>query len=249
MKLSLIKFVLPAVLVSGLSVTLYQRNIANKNLLDDYKDHVQRLLSQVEENTKNSILKETELTRLQAEIDRLNNIFEAPSDRLAYIEKQNVPDYQEIERALRQRIINEYEHGKENQNTDSKLDLINKISSLEPSALNELMSLQNQFGPFIQALNVDEERMEEIVGVLTNYVVQQNQARQLVLLQAQSEQIGRREIGNQMRAIMGLEVMYEELAYDLSQNEESKSINSPNPDREAETDFRRGPRPSFGGFR
>ena len=248
MKLSLIKFVLPAVLVSGLSVTLYQRNIANKNLLDDYKDHVQRLLSQVEENTKNSILKETELTRLQAEIDRLNNIFEAPSDRLAYIEKQNVPDYQEIERALRQRIINEYEHGKENQSTDSKLDLINEISSLEPSALNELMSLQNQFGPFIQALNVDEERMEEIVGVLTNYVVQQNQARQLVLLQAQSEQIGRREIGDQMRAIMGLEVMYEELAYDLSQNEISV-LKQTHDDREAETDFRRGPRPSFGGFR
>ena len=248
MKLSLIKFVLPAVLVSGLSVTLYQRNIANKNLLDDYKDHVQRLLSQVEENTKNSILKETELTRLQAEIDRLNNIFEAPSDRLAYIEKQNVPDYQEIEHALRQHIINEYEHGKENQNTDSKLDLINKISSLEPSALNELMSLQNQFGPFIQALNVDEERMEEIVGVLTNYVVQQNQARQLVLLQAQSEQIGRREIGDQMRAIMGLDVMYEELAYDLSQNEISV-LKQTHDDREAETDFRRGPRPSFGGFR
>ena len=239
---------LPAVLVSGLSVTLYQRNIANKNLLDDYKDHVQRLLSQVEENTKNSILKETELTRLQAEIDRLNNIFEAPSDRLAYIEKQNVPDYQEIERALRQRIINEYEHGKENQNTDSKLDLINEISSLEPSALNELMSLQNQFGPFIQALNVDEERMEEIVGVLANYVVQQNQARQLVLLQAQSEQIGRREIGDQMRAIMSLEVMYEELAYDLSQNEISV-LKQTHDDREAETDFRRGPRPSFGGFR
>lgn len=248
MKLSLIKFVLPAVLVSGLSVTLYQRNIANKNLLDDYKDHVQRLLSQVEENTKNSILKETELTRLQAEIDRLNNIFEAPSDRLAYIEKQNVPDYQEIERALRQRIINEYEHGKENQNTGSKLDLINEISSLEPSALNELMSLQNQFGPFIQALNVDEERMEEIVGILTNYVVQQNQARQLVLLQAQSEQIGRREIGDQMRAIMGLDVMYEELAYDLSQNEISV-LKQTHDDREAETDFRRGPRPSFGGFR
>jgi hypothetical protein len=248
MKLSLIKFVLPAVLVSGLSVTLYQRNIANKNLLDDYKDHVQRLLSQVEENTKNSILKETELTRLQAEIDRLNNIFKAPSDRLAYIEKQNVPDYQEIERALRQRIINEYEHDKENQNTDSKLDLINEISSLEPSALNELMSLQNQFGPFIQALNVDEERMEEIVGVLTNYVVQQNQARQLVLLQAQSEQIGRREIGDQMRAIMGLDVMYEELAYDLSQNEISV-LKQTHDDREAETDFRRGPRPSFGGFR
>ena len=112
MKLSLIKFVLPAVLVSGLSVTLYQQNIVNKNLLDDYKDHVQRLLSKVEENTKNSMLKEIELTRLQAEIDRLNNIFEAPSDRLAYIEKQNVPDYQEIERALRQRIINEYEHGR-----------------------------------------------------------------------------------------------------------------------------------------
>jgi hypothetical protein len=83
---------------------------------------------------------------------------------------------------------------------------------------------------------------------LTNYVAQQNQARQLVLLQAQSEQIGRREIGDQMRAIMGLEVMYEELAYDLSQNEISV-LKQTHDDREAETEFRRGPRPSFGGFR
>ncbi|MDG2140301.1 MAG: hypothetical protein P8K27_02275 [Gammaproteobacteria bacterium] len=248
MSFSAIKFVLPAALIGGLSVTLYQQNIVNENLLDGYKNHVQHLLDQVEEGTKDRISKETELTKLQAEIDRLNKTSKAQPDQAAYTEKQKKPDYQEIERALHQRIIYEYELDRENQNTDSQLDLITEISSLEPSALNELMSLQNQFGPFIQALNVDEERMEKIVGVLSNYVSQQNQARQLVLLQAQSEQIGRREIGQQMRAIMSLEVMYEELAYDLSQNEISILKETHN-DQETESRFRSGYRPRFSGLR
>ena len=50
--------------------------------------------------------------------------------------------------------------------------------------MNEITSLQRQFGPFIQALKVDDERMEEIVGVLTNYVAGQSQARQMILQQA-----------------------------------------------------------------
>ena len=248
MKFPTIKFVLPAALIGGLSIILYQQNIVNAKLLDDYKNHVQQLLDQVEENTKDRISKETELTKLRAEIDRLNKTSKAQPDQVAYAEKQKTPDYQAIERSLRQRMIYEYELDKKNQNADSKLDLVTELSSLEPTALNELMSLQNQFGPFIQALNVDEERMEKIVGVLSNYVSQQNQARQLVLLQAQSEQIGRREIGEQMRAIMGREVMYEELAYDLSQNEISILKETHN-DQESESSFRSGYRPRFSGLR
>ena len=85
--------------------------------------------------------------------------------------------------------------------------------------MNEITSLQRQFGPFIQALKVDDERMEEIVGVLTNYVAGQSQARQMILQQARSDQIDRRELGNLMRAVMDRELMYEELSYHLNQDE------------------------------
>ena len=87
------------------------------------------------------------------------------------------------------------------------------------SSVSEIMSLQRQFGRFIQALNVNEEGMEEIVGVLINYVAGQSQARQTILEQARSDQIDRREIGNLMRAVMNRELMYEELSYYLNQGE------------------------------
>ena len=134
--------------------------------------------------------------------------------------KENpLSDYQVAEDEIRKRIIYEYELEKANKNSDPRLDLIKEISSLEPSSVSEMMSLQRQFGRFIQALDVREERMEEIVITLINYVDGQSQARKIILEQARSDEIDRREIGNLMRAVMDRELMYESLSYYLNQNE------------------------------
>ena len=248
MKTSLKLVILPVAIVSALSINLYRQNIADKNLLADYKNHIQQLLSQAEKNSKDRILQEQELAKLRNELGMLNNELAALSNQLTITEEKAPTHYQEIEPELRQKIIYEYELNKANKNSDSRLDLISEITSLDPSVLNEIMSLQSQFGPFIQALDVSEERMEEIIGVLTNYVAGQTQARQQVMLQARSEQIDRREVGIQMRAIMNPTVMYEALSYDLSQNEIS-ILQQTREQQRSRGAFRGDPRGTSGRFR
>ena len=211
--------IVPAIILSTLAAYLYLENATKNNLLLEYKANVQRLLSQVKSIGEEKIVQEKELVMLREEISRLN--FELATNSQPSIATEDSPssDYQGKEEEMRQRIIYEYELDRTNKNSDGRLDLIKEISSLEPSSMNEITSLQRQFGPFIQALKVDDERMEEIVGVLTNYVAGQSQARQMILQQARSDQIDRREIGNLMRAVMDRELMYEELSYHLNQDE------------------------------
>ena len=206
-------------LLSSLSAYLYWEKLNDNNLLLEYEDYVQRLLSQVEESKVKEIAQEIELARLRDELDALNANLVTITESPISTEDNSSFDYQESDKEMRQRIIYEYELENANNNSDRALELIKEITSLDPSSINEIMSLQRQFGSFIQALNVNDGRMEEIVGVLTDYVSGQSQARQQILSEARSEQIDRRQVGTLMRAIMDREFMYEELSSHLTQSE------------------------------
>jgi len=206
-------------LLSSLSAYLYWEKLNDNNLLLEYEDYVQRLLSQVEESKVKEIAQEIELARLRDELDALNANLVTITESPISTEDNSASDYQESDKEMRQRIIYEYELENANNNSDRALELIKEITSLDPSSINEIMSLQRQFGSFIQALNVNDGRMEEIVGVLTDYVSGQSQARQQILSEARSEQIDRRQVGTLMRAVMDREFMYEELSSHLTQNE------------------------------
>tara|TARA_B100001173_G_scaffold268721_1_gene245214 strand:+ start:715 stop:1497 length:783 start_codon:yes stop_codon:yes gene_type:complete len=206
-------------LLSSLSAYLYWEKLNDNNLLLEYEDYVQRLLSQVEESKVKEIAQEIELARLRDELDALNANLVTITESPISTEDNSASDYQESDKEMRQRIIYEYELENANNNSDRALELIKEITSLDPSSINEIMSLQRQFGSFIQALNVNDGRMEEIVGVLTDYVSGQSQARQQILLEARSEQIDRRQVGTLMRAVMDREFMYEELSSHLTQSE------------------------------
>ena len=211
--------IISIVFLSSLSAYLYWEKLNDNNLLLEYEDYVQRLLSQVEESKVKEIAQEIELARLRDELDALNANLVTITESPISTEDNSASDYQESDKEMRQRIIYEYELENANNNSDRALELIKEITSLDPSSINEIMSLQRQFGSFIQALNVNDGRMEEIVGVLTDYVSGQSQARQQILSEARSEQIDRRQVGTLMRAVMDREFMYEELSSHLTQSE------------------------------
>ena len=246
-KRNLVIFIVPTFFFSTISAYLYFENVANHNLLIEYKANTQRLLSQVKGIGEEKVAQEKELATLRDEISRLNARLAAGPQSNMVIEENALSDYREAEDEMRKRIIYEYELDKTNKNSDRRLDLIKEISSLEPSSVSEIMSLQRQFGRFIQALNVNEERMEEIVGVLINYVDGQSQARQTILEQARSDQIDRREIGNLMRAVMNRELMYEELSYYLNEGEIALLQQAHKEQTDEEAFYDRGRPP--GGFR
>ena len=64
--------IISIVLSSSLSAYLYWEKLNDNNLLLEYEDYVQRLLSQVEENKVKEIAQEIELARLRDELDALN---------------------------------------------------------------------------------------------------------------------------------------------------------------------------------
>ena len=243
MKRNLALVVVTALCLSTISAYLYFRNAANHSLALEYEANVQRLLSQVKNISEEKNAQEKELVILRNEISRLNVELAAKPQSNIIFEENPLSGYQETEDEIRRRIIYEYELDKTNKNSDHRLDLIRKISSLEPSSVSEMMSLQRQFGRFIQALDVREERMEEIVGNLADYVAGQRQARQIILEQVRSDEIERREIGTLMRAVMDRELMYEELSYYLDQNEISllKQTHQEQTDEEAFYDRGRSP--------
>ena len=239
--------IISIVFLSSLSAYLYWEKLNDNNLLLEYEDYVQRLLSQVEESKVKEIAQEIELARLRDELDALNanlTITESPIST----EDNSAPDYQESDKEMRQRIIYEYELENANNNSDRTLELIKEITSLDPSSINEIMSLQRQFGSFIQALNVDDGRMEEIVGVLTDYVAGQSQARQQILSEARSEQIDRRQVGTLMRAVMDRDFMYEELSIHLTQSEISL-LQKTHAEQASQEEFDGRPSPGLRGSR
>ena len=150
MKRNLAIVIVPAFFFSTISTYLYFENVANRNLLLEYETNVQRLLSQVKSDSEGKVALEKELAMLRDEISRLNTELAAKVQLNAAIEEIPLSDYQETEEEIRKRIIYEYELDKTNRNSDRRLDLIKEISSLEPSSVSEIMSLQRQFGRFIQ---------------------------------------------------------------------------------------------------
>ncbi len=61
--------IISIVLSSSLSAYLYWEKLNDNNLLLEYEDYVQRLLSQVEESKVKEIAQEIELARLRNEFD------------------------------------------------------------------------------------------------------------------------------------------------------------------------------------
>ncbi len=219
MKIALIVSSATAVLASLTALYFYSQDSANTARLADYDDYVQQLLSQAESNSMERLQQEREISELRSELNTLNSQLTAVSAQLEVVEQQADPDYAQLEREIRRQVRAEYELDENNQQLNQRVDLIQQIASLQPMELSQVMAIQGQFGSFLQALDVNEERMEIIIGALSNEIDKQNRARQEIMQAAQNQEIDRREMRTQLREVMNPDTMLESLAYDLSDDE------------------------------
>ncbi|NKB32580.1 MAG: hypothetical protein GKR91_05730 [Pseudomonadales bacterium] len=219
MKTPLLVSILIAVTTSAAALYFYLQSAADSTRLADYESHVQQLLSQAEDNSRQRIQQEREISELRSELNTLGSQLTAVSNQLGIAEAQTDPNYERVEAEIRRQVIVEYEEANPDRLTNQRVDLIQQIAQLDPIEFSEIMGIQGQFGPFLQALVVNDERMEIIVGALSNVVTSQNLARQEIMQAAQNQEIGRREMRTQMREVMNPETMFEVLSYDLSDDE------------------------------
>lgn len=199
-----------------------QQGKLQRQKLTNYEKQVEQLLSQVETNSLRRLDNEKQIQQLQSQLTTTNSQLAALSNQLQQSQDQINPDYQQLEADMRQRLSKEIQQQQSaSSNTNSRVNLLKQLSSLDPVEMGELMSLQGQFGGFLQSLNVDNERMEVIVDALSNLITEQNQARRELAMEMRSQQqdTSRREVRELMRDVSSPEAQREALSYALTDPE------------------------------
>jgi chromosome segregation ATPase len=201
--------------------TLYRGNQSQAQQLTDYSEYVAQLLSQVESNTLQRVENDKLIQQLRSDLNTASSQLTAASNQLMVTQEQVSPDYQRLESEIRNRINNELRQQQESRTEDgAQLALIKQLSALEPSELGSLMSLQGRYGSFLNSLNTSDERLEVIVGALNNMLVEQNQVRTELLIEARSSGQDRRQLRAQLGALdNNVEAQLESLSFALTEEE------------------------------
>jgi peptidoglycan hydrolase CwlO-like protein len=162
---------------------LYSSNRLQHQQLSDYQAHVARLQGELQSHGEEQVAYETRINQLQRESrDQQSRIASLEAD-LAEAQDRIDPDVAALEQDIRERVLVEVRA--QTQRTASRLNLVKELSSLEPMEMAQLMTLQGQYGRFLQSLNVDDARLEVITDALMNQIAEQNQ-RRLEVMQARN---------------------------------------------------------------
>ncbi len=187
----------------------------------NYENQISQLLSQIETNSLQRIEAEKQLQSLRKQLNSNDSQIAALSRQLELAQQQINPEYEQLEARIRQQLSRELQPQSNGANTDPRVSLFKQLSALDPAQMSEIFALHGQFGGFLQSLNVSDERLEVIIGALSNMIAEQGQARMQLIQEMQSnpQLTNRRDIRQQMMAIASPEAQLEALAFDLSESE------------------------------
>lgn len=166
----------------------FQQRQIQQQQLANYQQQLEQLLAAGEENSRLRLGLESQIEELQSELVTLNSQLTSSTNELQLAEQRSNPDYQALERDIRQRVDAEYRQRQQQENPDSRIDLVRQLVELPPSELGQLMALQGQFGGFLDSLDVSNQRMDEIVTALSTLMAEQNQARMDMVMSARVQQ-------------------------------------------------------------
>ncbi|MEC7126206.1 MAG: hypothetical protein VXW46_04545, partial [Pseudomonadota bacterium] len=138
---------------------------------------------------------------------------------LALTQEQISPDLSGIEQQIRQRVIREVESRQQQNDLPTRTRLLQQLARLEREELAEIMSLQSIYGGFLQALDVSDKRMEEIVDALTSQITENNRARREIIEENVGNPEGRRSIRRELFALDSPSAQREAVSYFLDETE------------------------------
>lgn len=222
MKTQMLVLSLAAVAVGGIvAFTEWQRHQRQEQQLQAYAQHVQLLLGEVENTSLRRIDAEKQLTELRNSFAELRNQLTSVNDNLQVAQERINPEYEAMEQRIRREVRSELQAQRPVAVANSKSDLLRQLAQLDPVEASELMTLQSMYGGFLQALDVDDTRLDVIVDGLSNMIADQNQARMDLMLQMQQDTANSnpRQIRQQMQAINSPETQAEALSYVLTDDE------------------------------
>ena len=215
---------LVGVLVYG--IVLINENNTQQEQLADYQQHDEQLLSDIENSTLDRLSLEQQLEELRNDLLSQNSQISTVSQQLDEARLQINPDYQQIENDLRLRLTREISQelqARNNSQENPQLNLLKQLGELAPDEFRQLISLQTQFGGYLQSLDISDVRMELVVGALSNMIEEQTQVTRDFVSQMQSQDQGDGfnplAMRSQIMEINSPESQIETLSYSLNQQE------------------------------
>ena len=192
-------------------------------LQSDQLSQVQTLLNEMRAEldgfAEQRISYESQIAGLNRELSASRDTAAALNNELALAQEQISPDLSRIEQQIRQRVIREVERQQQQNDLPTRTRLLQQLASLEREELAEIMSLQSIYGGFLQALDVSDERMEEIVDALTSQIAVNNRARREIIEENVGNPEGRRSIRRGLFALDSPSAQREAVSYFLDETE------------------------------
>lgn len=193
----------------------YLENQTHEQQLADYANQVEQLLVRIEENTRQRVEFEQQIDQLNKDLLLSDNHIQVLDTELEEtLEKVN-PDYEQIEREIRNRVSVEYQRQSQIDEIPTATSLINQLSLMNAEDRAAILSVQGQYGNFLDSLNVGPDRMEIITQALIDVTLGQSQARQDLV----NQELPPREMRTQLRSILSPQAARDELAFVLDEQE------------------------------
>ncbi|MEX0618601.1 MAG: hypothetical protein WDZ76_07060 [Pseudohongiellaceae bacterium] len=166
---------------------LYQQTAAKDAQLARYASHVEDLMTQVENNTRRRLDMENQVEALSDQLRSSGTQLTNLSRQLEAAQARIDPDYEQLEQRIRETVSREYEQRSPapsvTARTVTPTDLVREFTQMDPMEQAALMSVGTQYRNFLDALEVSDERLDEIIDGLIAVTAEQNRARQDLLQQ------------------------------------------------------------------
>ena len=211
-------------LAGGLALLLITISMAfqfyfQSRMQTDQLGPVQTLLSEMraelDEFAEQRISYESQIASLHRELSASQEAAAELNNELALAQEQISPNLSRIEQQIRQRVIREVEREQQENDLPIRARLLKQLASLEQEELGEIMSLQSNYGVFLQALDVSDQRMEEVVDALISHIAETNRMRRIIIEENVGNPEGRRSIRRELFALDSPTAQREAVSYFL----------------------------------
>ena len=188
-----------------IAISMAFKFYSQSRLQTDQLSRVQTLLGEMrielDEFAEQRISYELQIAGLNRELSASQETAAALNKELALAQEQTSPNLSRIEQQIHNRVSREVERQRQENGITTRTHLLKQLASLEQEEFLEIMSLQSNYGGFLQALDVSDERMKEIVDSLVSRITETNRARRDIIEGNASNQQGRRSIRRELFAL------------------------------------------------
>lgn len=229
--------IMPPILAVALALAVFyvlflRQQISDQNQrLTAFEIQVDNLVADIENASRQRLSLESDLSEMQRQLRDENNRLSAVNQQLSEAEAKIDPDYQQLEQSIRAKVAREFATAAYLSPQEEQLELIKSLSDLSQEELSSLLSLQTEYGGFLDALDVSDQRMTVVVAALQRMLETRQTTMQDLLASnmaemeqaiANGERPNRargRAMGEQIMQLSSLENQIETLSYDLTEDE------------------------------